>query len=171
MRAAFVLLARGFGLAGNQRFGLAQENVGNQPVHPVLLQVVAAELRQFRLREFAGLGQSGSGLVGLLQLVLGHSQNRVGRHVALPHRQGRSHGHGLANYLPHRVNDTRILSPPISGQPLVHLKIREPRIVIAEGHRSVDQLAGAFQAGDRAGNEQAGFGRLVHRYPHHHWSR
>ena len=29
MRAAFVLLARGFGLAGNQRFGLAQKNVGD----------------------------------------------------------------------------------------------------------------------------------------------
>jgi hypothetical protein len=48
--------AAGLCSAVDEGLGFAQENVGDQPVLPTLSQVVAAELRQFGLRDFEGFG-------------------------------------------------------------------------------------------------------------------
>src|SRR5437867_12477149 len=53
----------------NQFFCLAQENVSNQPFGPVLAQILALQLRQFRLKDLHGMAKGFPSVRNLIQFV------------------------------------------------------------------------------------------------------
>ena len=72
-----------FRRALDERLGFAHEEMGNNPIVPLLIESALARFRQPRIGRLEALGQRGAGFVNLLELVLSHRQHHLGLHTAV----------------------------------------------------------------------------------------
>src|SRR6266571_6813830 len=70
-------------LAFDKFLGLANKDVGNNPIVPLFIETRFARLGKTRFGELKTLGQRDARLIALVELVLRHSQRHVGLNRAV----------------------------------------------------------------------------------------
>lgn len=118
----------------NQRFGLIEKRMGDDPVVPPVVKVAALELWQFGLDDFSPFGQSGACLGMLPQLMLCHRQDEIGMHIQIIVFAR------VAKNLPHPISRGGEVALPIFGQPLCKRKEKKDQSQVSLSQVSFDRL-------------------------------